>query len=181
MGAIVAANQALAIYRSMGDRQCEAHALIASAKGLIAHKKAEKAYEAVSQALLLFRECGDWEGEELAKSVIDTCDRILNPLEPWLQEPQVLALLPQDKASASARDDGPTEAMSQQAKTALKGDIRAIVTDIAAMDDIVDDSPLMNMGLTSQSAVLLRNSISKQFPGPSLPFTMMFDFPSINA
>merc|ERR1712087_1046977 len=63
----------------------------------------------------------------------------------------------------------------------LKNQVRDIVVEIAGMDDIVDDDPLMNSGLTSQSAVLLRNALSKAFPGPSLPFTMMFDSPSINA
>jgi len=64
---------------------------------------------------------------------------------------------------------------------ALRLQVRAVVADIVGMDDLVDDTPLMQSGLTSQSAVLLRNSLSKTLPGASLPFTMMFDYPSIAA
>merc|ERR1712217_77379 len=63
----------------------------------------------------------------------------------------------------------------------LKEKVRATVLDLVGMDDVADDTPLMNTGLTSQAAVLLRNALSKEFPGPSLPFTMMFDYPSISA
>jgi len=72
------------------------------------------------------------------------------------------------------------EVEQQAASAALNGRVRTIVEDLVGMDDIAGDNPLMTVGLTSQSAVILREALSKEFPGPSLPFTMMFDYPSIN-
>jgi len=49
-------------------------------------------------------------------------------------------------------------------------------------DDVVGlDMPLMQLGVTSKTAVVLRNALSEELPGVQLPFTMVFDYPSINA
>lgn len=63
----------------------------------------------------------------------------------------------------------------------LKKSVQEVVNEIVGMDDLQADTPLMEAGLTSQSAVLLRNALGKKIPGSSLPFTMMFDYPSISA
>mmetsp|Transcript_61166 Transcript_61166/g.109818 ORF Transcript_61166/g.109818 Transcript_61166/m.109818 type:complete len:127 (+) Transcript_61166:2-382(+) len=63
----------------------------------------------------------------------------------------------------------------------VRKQVRDVVAEIVGMDDLVDETPLMQAGLTSQSAVLLRNALSKELPGASLPYTMMFDYPSISA
>jgi len=41
------------------------------------------------------------------------------------------------------------------------------------------DSPLMALGVTSRLAVELRNSMAEEFPGLALPFTLIFDYPSV--
>jgi len=48
-------------------------------------------------------------------------------------------------------------------------------------DDIEVDTPLMQAGLTSNTAVLLRDEMSTTIPGVNLPPTLMFDYPSIAA
>jgi len=48
-------------------------------------------------------------------------------------------------------------------------------------DDIEADVPLMEAGLTSNTAVLLRDSLSQQLPGIPLPVTLIFDYPSIGS
>lgn len=41
------------------------------------------------------------------------------------------------------------------------------------------DQPLMQVGITSRSAVELRNTLSEELPGVDLPFTLIFDYPSV--
>jgi len=52
---------------------------------------------------------------------------------------------------------------------------------IGDTEDLEVDTPLMEAGLTSNSAVLLRDELSKDLPGISLPPTLIFDYPSIAA
>uniref|UniRef100_A0A7S2DHG0 Carrier domain-containing protein n=1 Tax=Alexandrium andersonii TaxID=327968 RepID=A0A7S2DHG0_9DINO len=121
----------------------------------------------------------------MAEATIDAAQSPEKPVEMWLLEGSQQAMLAAHAANQAAAAQGAAQlqigGVSGQELVALRAKIRDTVVDIAGLEEIVDDSPLMNIGLTSQSGVLLRNSLSKQFPGPSLPFTMMFDFPSINA
>ena len=48
-------------------------------------------------------------------------------------------------------------------------------------EDIEVDTPLMQAGLTSNTAVLLRDEMTTVIPGVNLPPTLMFDYPSISA
>ncbi|OLP84627.1 hypothetical protein AK812_SmicGene34497, partial [Symbiodinium microadriaticum] len=50
----------------------------------------------------------------------------------------------------------------------LREQVKSVVAEIVGMEDLVDDTPLMQAGLTSQSAVLLRNALSKEIPGASV-------------
>jgi tetratricopeptide (TPR) repeat protein len=66
------------------------------------------------------------------------------------------------------------------------GIVRAKILDIAVSiigdeDSIDADEPLMSAGLTSNTAVVLRDELSKDLPGVNLPPTLMFDYPSIAA
>mmetsp|Transcript_21279 Transcript_21279/g.66682 ORF Transcript_21279/g.66682 Transcript_21279/m.66682 type:complete len:262 (+) Transcript_21279:2-787(+) len=182
--AMQAAGEAGAVYRAIGDRQGEAYSLVAGAKACVADGRLQRAWEVAGEALLIFRELGDDEGCELAEAAIDAAESPNKLSERWLLDVPQQAMLAAQAASrpgaaAAPRPQG--AGLSGQELVQLRGKIRDTVVDIAGIEDIVDDSPLMNMGLTSQSGVLLRNSLAKQFPGPSLPFTMMFDFPSINS
>lgn len=48
-------------------------------------------------------------------------------------------------------------------------------------DEIEVDTPLMQAGLTSNTAVILRDQLASNMPGVNLPPTLMFDYPSIQA
>merc|ERR1719454_979333 len=48
-------------------------------------------------------------------------------------------------------------------------------------EDIEVDTPLMQAGLTSNTAVLPRDEMTTTIPGVNLPPTLMFDYPSISA
>merc|ERR1711972_906064 len=84
-------------------------------------------------------------------------------------------------AAAAARPSQVVQAKPEADFDMLRKQVRGTVVDIVGVDDLDDDTPLMQTGLTSQSAVLLRNALTKEIGGASLPFTMMFDFPSVAA
>jgi len=65
---------------------------------------------------------------------------------------------------------------------AIKSKILDLAVQIIGDSEGVDiDMPLMEAGLTSNTAVILRDELSKDLPGINLPPTLMFDYPSIGA
>mmetsp|Transcript_81795 Transcript_81795/g.215770 ORF Transcript_81795/g.215770 Transcript_81795/m.215770 type:complete len:164 (-) Transcript_81795:76-567(-) len=48
-------------------------------------------------------------------------------------------------------------------------------------EDVEVDTPLLEAGLTSNTAVVLRDELSKDLPGIKLPPTLIFDYPSISS
>eukprot|EP00418_Pyrodinium_bahamense_P041582 CAMPEP_0179190154 /NCGR_PEP_ID=MMETSP0796-20121207/94410_1 /TAXON_ID=73915 /ORGANISM="Pyrodinium bahamense, Strain pbaha01" /LENGTH=503 /DNA_ID=CAMNT_0020894309 /DNA_START=70 /DNA_END=1581 /DNA_ORIENTATION=- len=52
---------------------------------------------------------------------------------------------------------------------------------IGDTEELEVDTPLMEAGLTSNSAVLLRDELTKDLPGINLPPTLIFDYPSVAA
>merc|ERR1711979_177502 len=82
------------------------------------------------------------------------------------------------------RERGPALDLSAGLDTTV---VRAKVMDIASRitgaeeGEIEADTPLMEAGLTSNSAILLRDELSQELPGISLPVTLVFDYPSIGA
>merc|ERR1711879_205720 len=48
-------------------------------------------------------------------------------------------------------------------------------------DDLEVDAPFMESGLTSSTSVLLRDEIMAEMQGVNLPFTLVFDYPTVAA
>jgi len=64
--------------------------------------------------------------------------------------------------------------------------VKSKVTQVASIimggeDDFEADTPLMEAGLTSNTAMVLRDELSKDLPGIKLPMTLSFDYPSVQA
>merc|ERR1711862_584000 len=66
--------------------------------------------------------------------------------------------------------------------------VQAKITDVAkgvigmeAGEELDGDTPFMEAGMTSNTAVLLRDELMAELSGVTLPFTLIFDFPSVNA
>eukprot|EP00930_Biecheleria_cincta_P019473 TRINITY_DN14850_c0_g1_i2.p1 TRINITY_DN14850_c0_g1~~TRINITY_DN14850_c0_g1_i2.p1 ORF type:complete len:1086 (+),score=289.05 TRINITY_DN14850_c0_g1_i2:86-3259(+) len=165
-----AANSAVSLANGFGERVLEATALVHAANAYLAQGKSGHAKQVASKALLLFQEHGDLIGEDQAKAVVDAVDNpSLVQMQPaGMMRPQFVG----QQMQAISAGPSPEE---------LRRQIRDVVSEILGMDDFIDDTPLMQAGLTSQSAVLLRNALGKKLPGGSLPFTMMFDYPSVAA
>jgi hypothetical protein len=168
LDAEAAASEAVEVFRDLADKTGEAYALVMYANALIVSGKPDRGREEAQKGLAVFQELGDAQGVLLAENAIDT-------LEGAARKGGVRSGA---RSAAGGAGGGIVETTIDQGQ--LRHKVRTVVSDIVGMDDIGDDQPLMNIGLTSQSAVLLRNALTKDFPGPSLPFTMMFDYPSIN-
>jgi len=167
--ALRSATSALAIYRQIADKPGEAYALVLCANAHIVNGKDDEAKQAAGAALLLHRQLGDAQGEQLAEDAIDAAE--------YSPETEVSFVAVPSAAMAiqAAAAGAPLE------KSDYKRKVRSTVVEIVGIDDLENDTPLMQAGLTSQSAVLLRNALAKEIGGASLPFTMMFDFPSVSA
>ncbi|CAJ1359029.1 unnamed protein product, partial [Effrenium voratum] len=66
----------------------------------------------------------------------------------------------------------------------VRGVIEKFVNVLIGSDDLVEpDRPLMEMGLTSHLAVVLRDQLAKVLPvlTPPLPVTLIYDYPSTAA
>merc|ERR1712060_386063 len=64
----------------------------------------------------------------------------------------------------------------------LRNQISEVAKGLIGFDEEIEiDMPLMESGLTSNTAVLLRDALTQQLPGISLPVTLVFDYPSIES
>lgn len=151
-----------AVSLAKGQPLSQANALVLTANSCITLGKMQAAKEAAGNALYLFEEVKDYVGQDLAKATLDAID---NPVSA-VSTTGKMRLVRKKKSSVNA--------------DALRQKVRNVVSEIVGMDALQDDTPLMQSGLTSQSAVLLRNALSTGIPGSSLPFTLMFDYPSIS-
>merc|ERR1719499_340834 len=103
-------------------------------------------------------------------------------LTPLQQQPQ------QEEAQASAARGGYEMKLQKLDMSGVldgavvKNQILEITKGVIGYDDDIEvDVPLMEAGLTSNTAVLLRDSLSQQLPGIPLPVTLIFDYPSIGS
>merc|ERR1712039_576101 len=84
------------------------------------------------------------------------------------------------KAPIVVKSGGALTALTD--KSVVEAKIKDIAVQIIGDDEGIDaDLPLMQAGLTSNTAVMLRDELSKDIPGVNLPPTLMFDYPSIAA
>jgi len=202
--ALACADEAVLIYRDLLCYQLEANALMLSCDNLRALQIREAA-EAADEALALYRHVQDDAGENLALEVIATFQEYMQQQAPQFVPP------PPTQAGAApgqipvwlqqqGQDAPPEAAVAKQApargpagpaldvKAGLSLDVitnkvKEIALRITGADDgeIEADTPLMEAGLTSNSAILMRDEISQALPGVQLPVTLVFDYPSVSA
>jgi len=106
------------------------------------------------------------------------------PMQQW-QAPQEEA--PQGGGGATVpfhREGSPLDMSSGMDPAIIRSKVQELASAIIGADDedgLEADTPLMEAGLTSNSAVLLRDELSKDLPGINLPPTLIFDYPSVAA
>jgi len=200
--ALEASDEAVVLFRECGDFHSEASALLLSADALRVIRNHKESKDAANEALSLFKQYNDTTGEELAQQILDFIQQIEDSIKQqqmaqqnmWanqmpmqmMQQPQGGGDMPQQAMSVARteRERGPALDVSGGLDLpVVKNKVLEIAARITGAEDgeIEADTPLMEAGLTSNSAILLRDELSQELPGISLPVTLVFDYPSIAA
>jgi len=188
--ALQVASQCTEMYKELGDTRGEAQAFVTVAHANHLLSKADDAAEALTKAMTLFREIGDEHGQTIVMQAMHQFIGVPQQMNMnWQQQQQQWG---QYDAPAQVQQAAPksTDKAAPQAPTpagpikldpeAIANTIRDAVSAITMMD-VEADEPLMQAGLTSNTTVILRNELAQQFPGKQMPFTLVFDHPSISA
>jgi len=202
--ALVAADEGIVLFREAGDYVSEASALLLSADALRQTKQYKDSQEAALEALRLFKDGNDSLGVERAEELLGFLKPLLRPDPVAAPAPQlaIAGATPMQMHSVNYADQeaAPDQAVSAVVRAdrkkgdaldmsialnedAVKKKVLEIALAVTGADDgeIEEDTPLMEAGLTSNSAILMRDELSQELPGISLPVTLVFDYPSIAA
>lgn len=198
--ALNAADEGVALFRDLGDSNSEASALLLSGDALRSSASYKDAQEAGKEAFRLYQESENESGQERAQELLNILEPYLRPKPKPASAPafsqmgmpmqnvnfDVEAAPDPGRSMAVPRESGPRGPALDLANVDEDA-IRSKITDIAIRisgaedDEIESDTPLMEAGLTSNSAILLRDELSQELPGINLPVTLVFDYPSIGA
>ncbi|CAE7294432.1 unnamed protein product [Symbiodinium pilosum] len=203
--------EAVQVFVKTGHKRNQASAclLCADAERALEHYK--ELWHASTQQRLGAVKCEDCyvSNRDITQDVVDdkglaAAQNILEALKPHLApaRPQVVpgyppgALPPQmmqqyaeeeesagEGKVARTRDRGPAMDVKSLSPDVIKKKILDVALSMTGADDgdIEADTPLMEAGLTSTSAVTLRDELMKDLVGVNLPVTLVFDYPSISA
>lgn len=203
-----ATDEAMAIFRGLDDQQNQACVMCIQADIQLVHGNNTKALQLADRALKIYQDTGDARGEWVAMGIRE---HIVGPpeeeavpqqlensggtgewtaedwaiYEGWEQEPSLAFQQPLALAKARRQVDlGAKLNMAALTPAVVQDKLASIVMMIVDLEEdekLELDLPLMQVGVTSKTAVALRNALSDELPGLALPATMVFDYPSINS
>lgn len=180
--AMAAAREAVDIFRATGDKASEAAAVVQVAEIHYASGAQEKALDAAKEGLSLAQAIGEPQVEKRATDLIEKVQG-----RPRLTYEAVGGAIPVAPAGAPAPTAVVPGASSSQELAKPKGldahEVTMVVQEMAkaaiGLDDAVYlDSPLMDSGMDSLTAVSFRNGLQQQL-GVKLPSSLMFDYPTM--
>lgn len=201
--ALVAADEGVVLFRNAADDSSEASALLLSADALRSSASYMEAQEAGKESLRLYQQCKNEKGQERAAELLKFLEPHFRP-KPAAQAagpppPPGAPSMPGSMvnfADQAAPDQGqrvmvprpagprgPALDLANIDEAAVQAKLLDIAVRVSGAEDgeIEADTPLMEAGLTSNSAILLRDELQQEMPGISLPVTLVFDYPSISA
>jgi len=180
--ALKAASRAELIFAEYGDKVQEARAAVIVAQvHFFDPAKKEKAMELANKALELARRANDYQAEDAAIRILED---LINQEQKALPPPTASAAGP-----AMPEAGGGEQVGAASAAVLVPGlnpdDVRPkifeVVRSVTGTDDEIHmDTPLMDTGMDSLSAVAFRNELNRMFQGSNLPASLMFDYPNIN-
>jgi len=200
-------NEAVSLAREGGDELMEAIALVNCAMAEVVLSQWKEAREDANEAMKLFKKDPDDDigprGVEWASGVLDQIEQLEPKMMPNMAQMQAMMaqqqyqvmqpMAPQGGDMGGGGGGGASKAIAPRAGSPLQMSsgmdpsvIRNKVMETAVQiigdaEDIEADTPLMQAGLTSNTAVLLRDELGRDLPGINLPPTLIFDYPSIQA
>jgi len=176
-----AAEKAELIFKETGDK-----VMLARIKVIIAQvhffddKKQEKAEELANKALEMARLADDYQAEDGAIRILEAIVAKQQAAMPAVQEVYY-------EAFPAGKQEAAVSAAAEVAKVGLDPEmvrpkVLDVVKNVTGSDEeaIQLDTPLMDTGMDSLSAVAFRNELNRMFAGTNLPASLMFDYPNIN-
>lgn len=207
--ALKSAAEATEVADQLGSEREKANVMCLEADIHFTNGNANKALVLVNKALAIFQEYRDSRGEWIAMNILEQItgppeepaqqsewtEEQWAQWNAWQQQQQQGASgssggggVPQgiQKATEEQRvrrrtDPGAKLDVAHISTDTVRKRVEEIVRFTADLDDepIELDQPLMQVGVTSRTAVGLRNMLSEELPGVDLPFTLIFDYPSV--
>jgi len=171
--ALVLVNKALAIYQDLGDRRGEwtAMQILEQITGPSEPLEDEQPSSQDQWTPEQWAQWNEWQKQQ-SKGAGKGAQR-----GPPAQLQKVQAQQRQSRAVTGDKLN-----MSNLSVDTVRVRLNEIVKATVGLEDGEDfdlDQPLMQVGITSRSAVELRNTLSEEIPGVDLPFTLIFDYPSV--
>merc|ERR1712050_291313 len=205
--AIKEAENASNVFKGCSYTEGEAASLVLLADTYLFNRDIPKARDLGEEGVYLFQSVGDADGEDMAWTEVERIEKLEGEIrEQQAREQQMRDQwqMQQWQMQQGGQQWAPQESYEEAAPSAagggyeaklmkldvgsgldpaqLKSQILEVTKGLIGYDeDIEYDMPLMESGLTSNTAVLLRDALTQQLPGVNMPVTLVFDYPSISA
>mmetsp|Transcript_160298 Transcript_160298/g.282826 ORF Transcript_160298/g.282826 Transcript_160298/m.282826 type:complete len:793 (-) Transcript_160298:66-2444(-) len=201
--------QAVNLFIENDDEVGAAYGWVWAAQGAIGLELWPNAKKDAGEGLKIFKRIKDDAGIAYTESVLAQVEKLAPPPEPvgpppgweqWMAQQggaaqwkvpgkkmpgfaQVADAGPAAGGGSSRQKTGGTLQLSagiseDVVMAKVKDTVLAIIGD---EDELEVDTPLMEAGLTSSTAVVLRDELMEDLPGINLPPTLIFDYPSTTA
>jgi len=183
--AMAAAREAVDIFRACGDRQSEASAVVQIAEIHLASGNQEKALDAANEGLAIAKEGHSKVTEDRATELVEKIQG--RPKLSFEAVGGVMGAAVAPEAGGVGAAPGAAAPAASEVATVSKGldpeEVERVVQEMAKAaigldDEVYLDSPLMDSGMDSLTAVSFRNGLQQQL-GVKLPSSLMFDYPTM--
>jgi len=174
--------EAIAMYKTLKELSGEANAQTLMGNCYLILGQIGEAMQAAQAAMQLFQEAEDPEGLQTAMPLLAQLGMGMGPAAP---AGDAVPMMRPVSASAprAASSVGPMskDLAPKIDKVALKAQILKMAGNVVVDDAILsEDTPLMDAGIDSLSAVSFRNDLAKSFE-VELPASLIFDYPDIGS
>lgn len=207
---IKVALEAVQVNKEAGNQRAEASSQILLCRAYGSTAKWQDCYDVAQQALGLCKAIDDDSMENIVLEYIDLVEQQMqwgkySPQRMQMQMPQggggggggggvpvwqqQGGAMPMDMGGGAAsgtvqRTRGEAITVAGLDLNVIADKVKTISAQLMGFDDVAElevDAPFMESGLTSSSSVLLRDEIMAEMPGVNLPFTLVFDYPTVQA
>jgi len=171
-----AQEEALQHFTDIGEKHYELIAKILGAEIALGMKQVDKALTQAEQAVEKARKMKDANAEQYAIDIVNMIASMQAPM--MVQDDSMFEMVPMSADGGTVA--APAELPGLDANQ-VREQVMGIAREVVGVDDgLYSDSPLMETGMDSLSAVQFRNILARTMEGVSMPASLMFDYPSIN-